>query len=113
MPLSYSYMSIRKIPTTVKRLKRGSRPAGVACACGTTIDTGEPSVRSSFQASALPTTMPISDPDHGETLEARQQAGRRRLRLRHDDRHRRTERQVELPSKRAADDDAELRSRPR
>ena len=59
-PLSYSYMPTLKIPTTVNRLNRGIRPAGVTKAWGISSDTGEPTVRSSFQASELPIATPNS-----------------------------------------------------
>ena len=60
------------------------------------------------QAAVVFVHVHLEDADHGEALETRQDAGGRGQRLRNDQRHLRTDRQIEFPRERAADHDAEF-----
>jgi len=57
-PLSYSCIPTSKMPTTVKRRRRGMLPAMVTVICGTTRVTFEPTSTASACASSRPRMMP-------------------------------------------------------
>ena len=57
-PESYSCMPASKMPTTVKRLMRGTAPIGDALHSGANTVTLSPVSTPSVRASSMPSTMP-------------------------------------------------------